>query len=100
MGKLIKRRYAIQVDSYNTAGPLIRISKKVFDECLKNYQDTYDRLGPQTDDWNDSSEYHIAIIESTIEQDTYKMHTYRVDDGATTIYLYEFICKDGYHFTK
>lgn len=100
MAKKIKKKYAIQVDSYNTAGIFTRVSKKVFDEWLRRYQDIYNELGPETDDWDDSSENHIAIIESTIEQETYKQHTYRVDDGATTIYLYEFICKDGYCFIK
>lgn len=100
MAKKIKKKYAFKVNSYNTEGTFIRISKKVFDECLKNYQDIYNKLGPLTDEWDDSSEHHIDIEKFTIEQETYKQNTYMIEDGATTVFLYEFICKDGYCFIK
>lgn len=93
-----KKKYAFRVNSYNTQGTFMPISKRLFDECLSNYQKTYKELGPETDDIHDSSEYHIDIKEFTDDGGTFIQHTYIIGDGATTIFLYEFTCKDRYCF--
>ncbi len=104
-------KYIMYINTVNTSGAAIPISKKEFQRQIKHYKkeiagnhacykDEIDKLKSSMRNWrySDIEDCLDDIRITTEEDDKYTKTTYSVRDSGATIIFCEIVCKPGYCF--
>lgn len=99
-------KYEMYINTYNTLGNIIPLSKKSFTETLDNYKKQIDKNIKECNEYRknhpecaDRDENDLDEINVTVkEYEKYTETLYCIHDNMTSICLRKLECKDGYHW--